>query len=66
MKYKSLVDKWDYVLIGVGILTLPLLIGLVPIGISVFRIGSKWEKNEAPEPEEKIEYIREEELVSLR
>ena len=67
MKYRSLVDRTDYILIGVGILLLPLLlIGLIFIGISVFRIGSKWEQNEAPEPEEKIEYIREEELMSLR
>jgi len=67
MKHKSLVDKWDYVLIGVGVLTLPLmLIGLLPIGISIFRIGHKWQQNGEPEPEERIEYIKESELYSLR
>ena len=34
----------DYFLIGVGILSLPIGLGLVLIGISLFRIGSKWEK----------------------
>jgi len=66
MKHSSLVNKWDYILIAIGVLTLPLLIGLIPIGIVIFRIGKKWQQNGEPEPEDNIEYIKDEELFSLR
>ncbi len=65
MKHNSLVDKWDYVLIGGGILLLPVIIGLIPIGISIFRMGHKWEQNEN-NPETKQEYIEPRELEALR
>jgi len=59
------VDKWDYCLIGGGILLLPVLIGLLPIGISIMRMGYKWDKIENG-PETKQEYIEPEELEAGR
>ena len=45
MNDKFNIDIWDYFLIGVGILLLPIMgIGLIPIGIAVYRIGDKMEK----------------------
>ena len=46
MSDKFNIDIWDYFLIGVGILLLPIMgIGLIPIGIAVYRIGDKMEKH---------------------
>jgi len=46
------IDIWDYFLIGVGILLLPIMgIGLMPIGIAVYRIGNKMEKHQRKETE---------------
>ena len=46
MKKKNTIDIWDYVLIAVGILLLPVfLIGLIPLGIFVMRLGDKWQKS---------------------
>ena len=40
------IDKWDYLLLGLGIILLPVfLIGLIPIGVCVFRIGNKMAKH---------------------
>lgn len=37
-------DILDYILIGMGILLLPvMMVGLVPIGIAVWRLGHKWQ-----------------------
>jgi len=45
MNNKISIDVWDYFLIGVGILFLPIMgIGLIPIGIAIYRIGHKMEK----------------------
>jgi len=62
----------DYLLIGFGILLLPLyLVGLIFIGIFLWRLGDKWEKhNEQLEKElhEKydIDYIRDDILEELK
>jgi len=46
MSDKFNIDIWDYFLIGLGILLLPIMgIGLIPIGIAVYRIGDKMEKH---------------------
>jgi len=37
----------DYLLVGIGILLLPLyLVGLIPLGIFLWRLGDKWEKHQ--------------------
>jgi len=37
----------DYLLVGFGILLLPLyLVGLIPLGIFLCRLGDKWEKHQ--------------------
>jgi len=62
----------DYLLIGFGILLLPLyLVGLIFIGIFLWRLGDKWEKyNEQLEKElhEKydIDYIRDDILEDMK
>jgi len=39
------IDLVDYLLVGFGILFLPLyLVGLIPLGIFLWRLGDKWEK----------------------
>jgi len=39
------IDWIDYCLVGIGVLFLPVfLIGLLPIGIAIYRIGDKIEK----------------------
>ena len=65
MKHEKLVDKWDYVLIGGGILLLPLIVGLIPIGISIYRMGHKWDQNENG-IETKQEYISPNLIEELR
>ncbi len=40
----------DYLLIGGGILLLPLyLVGLIFLGIFLWRLGDKWQKQDSPE-----------------
>ena len=57
----NLIDKIDYMLIGGGVLLLPLmLVGLIPIGISIFRIANKWHKQldyEKRKAEEELEKL---------
>ncbi len=37
----------DYLLVGFGILLLPLyLVGLIPLGIFLYGLGDKWEKRQ--------------------
>jgi len=39
------IDWIDYLLVGVGVLLLPVfLIGLLPIGIVIYRLGDKMQK----------------------
>ena len=39
------IDWIDYLLVGVGVLLLPVfLLGLLPIGIAIYRIGDKIQK----------------------
>jgi len=41
----SNIDLIDYLLVGFGILFLPIyLVGLIPLGIFLWRLGDKWEK----------------------
>jgi len=43
----SNIDLIDYLLVGFGILFLPLyLVGLIPLGIFLWRLGNKWEKHQ--------------------
>ena len=68
----SNIDLVDYLLVGVGILLLPLyLVGLIPLGIFLWRLGDKWEKqNEQLDKElhEKydMEYIRDDVLEEMK
>ena len=68
----SNIDLIDYLLVGCGILLLPLyLVGLIPLGIFLWRLGDKWEKhNEQLDKElhEKydIDYIRDDVLEELK
>jgi len=68
----SNIDLIDYLLVGFGILFLPLyLVGLIPLGIFVWRLGDKWEKqNEQLDKElhEKydMEYIRDDVLEEMK
>jgi len=40
------IDIYDYMLVIGGIILLPVfLIGLIPLGIFVWRLGDKWAKN---------------------
>jgi len=55
-KNQSNIDAVDYLLVGFGVLLLPLyLIGLIFIGIFLWRLGSKWEQHN----EEENEYVDE-------
>jgi len=68
----SNIDLIDYLLVGSGILLLPLyLVGLIPLGIFVWRLGDKWEKhNERLDKEfhEKydMDYIRDDILEDMK
>jgi len=43
---KNKIDIYDYMLVIGGILLLPVfLLGLIPLGIFVWRLGDKWAKN---------------------
>ena len=43
----SNIDLVDYLLVGAGILLLPLyLVGLILLGIFLWRLGDKWEKHQ--------------------
>ena len=43
----SNIDLIDYLLVGFGILFLPLyLVGLIPLEIFLWRLGNKWEKHQ--------------------
>jgi len=47
------IDWIDYLLVGFGVLLLPVfLIGLLPIGIVIYRIGDKMEKHKKKTDEE--------------
>ena len=62
----------DYLLVGFGILFLPLyLVGLIPLGIFLWRLGDKWQKhNEQLDKElhEKydMDYIRDDILEEMK
>jgi len=62
----------DYLLVGFGILLLPLyLVGLIPLGIFLCRLGDKWQKhNEQLDKElhEKydMDYIRDDILEEMK
>ena len=46
LNLKNKIDKYDYLLVIGGILLLPVfLIGLIPLGIFVWRLGDKWAKH---------------------
>ena len=58
MLFRSKIDWLDYLLVGFGVLLLPVfLIGLLPIGIAVYRIGSKMEKYEQKREESQPKYF---------
>ena len=68
----SNIDLIDYLLVGFGILFLPLyLVGLIPLGIFLWRLGDKWEKqNEQLDKElhEKydMDYIQDDVLEEMK
>jgi len=68
----SNIDLIDYLLVGFGILFLPLyLVGLIPLGIFLYRLGDKWEKHQEQlekEMNEKydIDYIRDDILEEMK
>ncbi len=68
----SNIDLIDYLLVGFGILFLPLyLVRLIPLGIFLCRLGDKWQKhNEQLDKElhEKydIDYIRDDLLEEMK
>ncbi len=71
-KNQTNIDLVDYLLVGFGILLLPLyLVGLILLGIFLWRLGDKWEKhNEQLDKElhEKydIDYIRDDILEEMK
>ncbi len=71
-KNQTNIDVVDYLLVGFGILLLPLyLVGLIPLGIFLWRLGDKWQKhNEQLDKElhEKydIDYIRDDILEEMK
>jgi len=71
-KNQTNIDLVDYLLVGSGILLLPLyLVGLIPLGIFVWRLGDKWQKhNEQLDKElhEKydMDYIRDDILEEMK
>jgi len=62
----------DYLLIGFGILFLPLyLVGLIPLGIFLWRLGDKWEKHQEQLEKEihetyDMDYIRDDILEEMK
>ncbi len=68
----SNIDLVDYLLVGVGILLLPLyLVGLILLGIFVWRLGDKWEKHNEQLDEElhekyDMDYIRDDVLEEMK
>jgi len=66
------IDFMDYLLVGVGILLLPLyLVGLIFLGIFVWRLGDKWEKHSEQLEKElheeyDIDYIRDDILEEMK
>jgi len=69
MKYD--IDIIDYILIGCGLLLLPVFgLGLIPIGAGIYRIGDKMEKYKKETDEElkkyDIDYIDENVLRELK
>jgi len=68
----SNINLVDYLLVGSGVLLLPLyLIGLIPLGIFVCRLGDKWQKhNEQLDKElhEKydMDYVRDDVLEEMK
>jgi len=68
----SNIDLLDYLLVGCGILLLPLyLVGLILLGIFVWRLGDKWEKNNEQldkvlHEKYDIDYIRDDVLEELK
>jgi len=68
----SNIDLVDYLLVGVGILLLPLyLVGLIPLGIFLWRLGDKWQKHNKQldkELHEKydMDYIRDDILEKMK
>jgi len=68
----SNIDLIDYLLVGFGILFLPLyLVGLILLGIFLWRLGNKWEKqNEQLDKElhEKydMDYVRDDVLEEMK
>jgi len=68
----SNIDLVDYLLVGSGILLLPLyLVGLIPLGIFLCGLGDKWQKhNEQLDKElhEKydMDYIRDDILEEMK
>ncbi len=71
-KNQTNIDLLDYLLVGGGILLLlPYMVGLILLGIFLWRLGDKWQKhNEQLEKElhEKydIDYIRDDVLEDLK
>jgi len=68
----SNIDLLDYLLVGAGILLLPLyLVGLILLGIFLWRLGNKWEKNNEQLDKEfhekyDIDYIRDDVLEEMK
>ena len=71
-KNQTDIDVVDYLLVGFGILLLPLyLVGLIFLGIFLWRLGDKWEKHNEQLDEElheeyDIDYIRDDVLEDLK
>jgi len=68
----SNIDLVDYLLVGFGILFLPLyLVGLIPLGIFLWRLGNKWKKHNEQLDKElheryDMEYIRDDILEEMK
>jgi len=68
----SNIDLIDYLLVGFGILFLPLyLVGLIPLGIFLWRLVDKWEKHNeqlGKEVHEKydMDYMRDDVLEEMK
>jgi len=66
------IDVVDYLLVGIGILLLPAyLVGLIFLGIFVWRLGDKWGKNNEQLEKElheeyDIDYIRDDTLEEMK
>ena len=68
----SNIDLVDYLLVGTGILLLPLyLVGLILLGIFLWRLGNKWGKNNEQLDKEfhekyDIDYIQDDVLEEMK